>query len=294
MGSLLVDVGRRIADRWLSAVVLPGLLLVGTTVVALTLGHRHGLDARFLVDTLDRKASGLDGRPASMGALVVGAGLAATAAGLVNRALAALVETVWLRQWPGRLGAPLVNSRHQRWEAADEAFEAARAASSAPGRQDRLDRLAARRARIGVEPPCRPTWIGDRVAAADRRVWQQYRIDLVAAWPRLWLIVPDAVRTAITGARDRLDAATRLTAWAVPYAVLATRWWPAAVIALAAVVAGRQRGRSAAAGLADLAESVVDLHGHDLAAALRIEAPAGHPLSHAVGLRITEQLRKGA
>lgn len=294
MGSLLTDVGRRIADRWLSALVLPGLLLVGTTVVALALGHRHALDARFLLRTFDGDISGMDGRPAAIGAFIVGVGLAAAAAGLVNQALAALIERVWLQQWPEKLRRPFVTSRRERWQRADDAFESARGLASTPGRQTHLDRLAARRSRIGVEPPRRPTWIGDRISAADHRVWNQYRIDLVSAWPRLWLIVPDAVRTEVSGARDRFDAAARLTAWALPYAVLGLLWWPAALVAAVTVVAGWQRGRSTAADLADLAEAVVDLYGHDLAAALHIEAPAGHPLSHATGLQITEQLRKGA
>ncbi|MGW3124202.1 hypothetical protein ACWDBW_45075 [Streptomyces sp. NPDC001107] len=294
MGSLLTDVGRRIADRWLSALVLPGLLLVGTTAVALMLGHRHALDTRFLLRTLDNKVSGLDGRPAAIGALVVGAGLAAAAAGLVNQALATLVERVWLQQWPEKLRRQLVKSRRERWERADSEYESARSLAPTPDRQTDLDRLAARRSRIGVEPPCHPTWIGDRISAADRRVWSQYRIDLVSAWPRLWLVLPDSVRTAVTGARDRFDAATRLTAWALPYAVLGLLWWPTALVALVTVVAGWQRGRNTAVVLADLAEAVVDLHGHDLAAALHIEAPTDHPLTHATGLQITEQLRKGA
>ncbi|PTH84390.1 hypothetical protein C9J60_31755 [Streptomyces sp. A244] len=294
MGSLLTDVGRRIADRWLSALVLPGLLLVGTTVVALLLGHGHALDARFLLRTLDGDISTMDGRPAAIGALIVGVGLASAAAGLVNQALAALIERVWLQQWPEKLRRPFLTSRRARWQRADDEFESARSLASAPGRQTDLDRLAARRSRIGVEPPCHPTWIGDRISAADHRVWSQYRIDLVSAWPRLWLIVPDAVRTEVSGARDRFDAATRLTAWALPYAVLGLLWWPAALVASVTVVAGWQRGRSTAADLADLAEAVVDLYGHDLASALHIEAPTGHPLSHATGLRITEQLRKGA
>ncbi|MFD7874154.1 hypothetical protein ACFV5G_08515 [Streptomyces sp. NPDC059766] len=294
MGSLLTDVGRRIADRWLSTLVLPGLLLVGTTAVALMLGHRHALDTRFLLRTLGNKVTGLDGRPAAIGALVVGAGLAAAAAGLVNQALAALVERVWLRQWPEKLRRPLVKSRRKRWERADGEYESARSLAPTPDRQADLDRLAARRSRIGVEPPRHPTWIGDRVSAADGRVWNQYRIDLVSAWPRLWLVVPDAVRTVVTGARDRFNAATRLTAWALPYAVLGLLWWPAALVAPVTAVAGWQRGRSTAADLADLAEAVVDLYGHDLAAALHIEAPTGHPLTHATGLQITEQLRKGA
>lgn len=293
MGSLLTEIGRRITDRWLTLLLLPGALLVGTVIVAVTLGHRHGVELPLLVDTIDNRTRALANRPAAVVVLTLAAVLAATAAGLLNQALAALLELIWLRDWPGPLGRLTVTWRQRRWRAADEEYEAARNRESVRERQADLDRLSARRNRISLEPPTRPTWVGDRIAAADSRIWNQYRIDLTSAWPRLWLLIPDSTRTVVTGVRGRFDSAAVLTAWATQYAVLAFLWWPAALIALVTFAAGWRRGRTAATALAEIAEAIVDLHGHDLAAALHIPASSDHPISHQVGIQITEQLRKG-
>ncbi|MEV7373368.1 hypothetical protein AB0O51_21170 [Streptomyces sp. NPDC090301] len=47
------------------------------------------------------------------------------------------------------------------------------------------------RNQIALTRPARPTWMGDRLIAADARGHRTYRIDLVSAWPRLWLLLPD-------------------------------------------------------------------------------------------------------
>ncbi|MDV9198666.1 hypothetical protein R6M67_25830, partial [Streptomyces sp. Wh19] len=44
MNSLLTEVGRKLADRWLSALVLPGALFVAAAMCGWWLGHPHALD----------------------------------------------------------------------------------------------------------------------------------------------------------------------------------------------------------------------------------------------------------
>ena len=68
--------------------------------------------------------------------------------------------------------AALVTWRERRRESADRRVQRAREQLS-PAAE--VDRLAARRNRIALARPTRPTWIGDRVAAADSRVYHQYR-----------------------------------------------------------------------------------------------------------------------
>ena len=79
-----------------------------------------------------------------------------------------------------------------------------------------------------------PTWIGDRLYACRVRTATAYGLDLGAMWPRLWLIVPDVVRTEIGVAREAFSAAARLMAWALLYLALGIWWWPA--ITLAAII----------------------------------------------------------
>jgi hypothetical protein len=130
-------------------------------------------------------------------------------------------------------------------------------------------------------------------AAADRRVFTEYRLDLAAAWPRLWLILPDAVRTELRTTRTAFDSAAVLAGWGVLYVALGAQWWPSAVIGVATSVAAWRRGRASAAELADLAEATVDLHGVQLGVTLGL-CSADSRLDAELGRRITAQLRKGA
>jgi membrane-associated phospholipid phosphatase len=79
-----------------------------------------------------------------------------------------------------------VTSRRGRWRRADDEFESARGLASTPGRQTHLDRLAARRSRIGVEPPRRPTWIIDYVLHNGQALRVLDSRTVVSAAPRPW------------------------------------------------------------------------------------------------------------
>ena len=86
----------------------------------------------------------------------------------------------------------LVANRVENWN------DAHRRAKAATGR--RADLLAAERNRIAIAKPTRPTSMGDRIAAADERVHNQYGVDLQSWWPRLWLILDDATRVELRAA----------------------------------------------------------------------------------------------
>ncbi|NBH06416.1 hypothetical protein GTY80_24640, partial [Amycolatopsis sp. SID8362] len=116
--------------------------------------------------------------------------------------------------------------------------------------------------------------------------------DLATAWPRLWLVLPDAARTAVQEANGAVVAAQRLAGWAVAYLALTFVWWPAALIASVAVTVAWRRATAAAGTLADLTEAVVDLHGRTLAESLGVECPEA--LDRETGGRITALLRKRA
>ena len=122
------------------------------------------------------------------------------------------------------------------------------------------DKAMARADRICLVEADRPTWIGDRLRACHVRIDRAYGLDLNAAWPRLWLIVPDTVRTELGAARDAFSSAARLTAWAILYLILGIWWWPAIPIALITGTTAIIKAHLATDNLADLIESTVDLH----------------------------------
>ncbi|WP_329457112.1 hypothetical protein [Streptomyces sp. NBC_01497] len=294
MTTFLEALGSKLAERWLTLLLGPSVLLLSVAAAGVTLGHRHWHDTGLLLIRLNH----LSAQPAmrSTGTLVlllVGVLAASAGLGLAVTALGGAVERLWLASAPRRLTA----RRRRRWDAARERFdqallEAARAEGTpeAPAAAARAREFNARRNRIGMAPPAHPFWLGDRIASVDTRVWESYRLDLTSAWPRLWLSLPEDVRAEIGAARGRLAAATRLVAWALAYLAVGAVWWPSAVVGVVTSVTAWWRARAAGVAFAELAESAVDLHGRGLAESLGIQC-AG-TFTEDVGAQITTLLRK--
>ncbi|HZN76492.1 MAG TPA: hypothetical protein VFC00_33100, partial [Micromonosporaceae bacterium] len=115
-----------------------------------------------------------------------------TAAGvIVVDLLAWAVRQVWLgRAVPWPLSTLLLRRRRRRWHAAGHGIDPA-------ADPEAVQRFARRRTRIALTEPQSPTWIGDRIMAASTRVRNAYGLDLPSAWPRLWLLLPDAGRAEL-------------------------------------------------------------------------------------------------
>ncbi|MGW2724966.1 hypothetical protein [Streptomyces sp. NPDC001492] len=111
MNTFLAELSKKLAERWLSLLVLPGLLFLGTAWVARTLGHAHALDRRVAFDTAQEQAQALEGKPVQLGVLVVAVLLGAAAVGLLANALVTPVEHVWLGQWRMPFRPPPPNPR---------------------------------------------------------------------------------------------------------------------------------------------------------------------------------------
>jgi len=290
MTGLLVDVGRQLAERWISVLVLPGLLLTGELAVGLLVGQGDALSADRLVhEATDAARRVQDEGGAAVALAVLALLLAAGALGLAAQGVGRLVRAAWLGDWPRWAQAPrdrLADRRLQRWR--DHHAEVAAAVGA--GRDP--SQAAGRRNRISLAPPVRPTWMGDRLAGADVRVFAEYDLDLAACWPRLWLVLPADVREELRTASGALDMSTVLAGWAVLYALGGALWWPSAVAAVCVWSTAWVRGRGAVATFADLIESTVDLHGAALGAALGLGAPG--LLGPELGAEITARCRKGA
>ncbi|MET8576099.1 hypothetical protein [Streptomyces sp. NPDC005012] len=302
MGGLWGELGRKLADRWLSLLVLPGVLYVATVAAAHTLGQRHALDAPFLIQEVTAFAqqptvTGVGGQIVLVGAIMI----ASATAGLVAEAVGSLVERLVLavgwKAWP--LGLPAVagwwvRRRQRRWDDAHGVYHRQRRLALAPDPADRPDpavgRAAlARRTRIALERPERPTWSGDRVQAVALRLDRDHSMDLAVVWPYLEPALPEALGARISEARASLVRATTLAGWAVLYAALAHRWWPAVLVALVLAAAARHRTRRCVDAYARLLEVAARLHTPDLAAQLGFEHTG--PLTADLGARLTHHLR---
>ena len=198
MTAVLNEVGKRLLDRWATLLVLPGLVFVACVVVGVRLGHADALDVRALTTWITTQLT--TGRTSANGVAGVllwlaAAAFAATGAGLCVAVLGRVRTYLWTL--PGRR-IPLrwfVNRRRRRWERANQRVADAVTDAARGSGPNRVGAAIAARQRVALTEPRFPTWVGDRLAAPATRVNATYRLDLAAAWPRLWLIVPDAVRT---------------------------------------------------------------------------------------------------
>ncbi|MCX5064671.1 hypothetical protein OOJ91_02150 [Micromonospora lupini] len=297
MNAVIASLGGKLAERWLSGLALPGLVFVAMAAAAVRLGHAHWWDLRLLRQEVDRLALGPPSRSTGSALLIVlGVVLGSVVAALAAQSLERLVVALWTQDW-GRAGEALSRRRRRLWNAAMDHYEnalrdKARLLRSADATGALPDTQALARAcdRIAVTEPERPTWIGDRMLATAVRVRACYGLDLAAAWPRLWLLLPEETRAPLAVAQADFAAAARRVGWGLLYLALGLLWWPAAVVGLGLAVAGWRQGRGAVSVLADLVEAVVDLHVRALGAAL------GHPtdgtFGAADGEAVTALLRK--
>jgi hypothetical protein len=285
MIGFLGEIGHKLADRWAALLAVPGLLYLAAVTAAAVLGQRDALSYPSASRQISAWAASPAVKSAGGAVLIVAAVLAGSVlAGLAAAAGGRFVETLWTL--PGK-------HPPARWLAAwrrNRSREARTDADDPNATPAQVRKAIARADRICViEADC-PTWIGDRLRACHVRIDRAYGLELTAAWPRLWLIVPDGVRTELGAARDAFSSAALLTTWAVLYLLLGIWWWPAIPIALIAAAIAIIQARRATENLADLIEAAADLYSRDLATALG-ENQAG-PVTTDVGRELTIRMRK--
>jgi hypothetical protein len=300
MNTLITSLGGKLAERWLAGLVLPGVVFVAVTVMAVRLGHGQWSDLGLLGQELNRFATGSLARDNGSVLLVaLGVVLSSVVAAEAAQSLERLVVLLWTHDW-GRLGGAMTRRRRRRWDAAMNRYETAlrdkarglRSPDAHTGPLPDIQALARACDRIALTEPARPTWIGDRMLAAAARVQAHYDLDLASAWPRLWLLLPEETRGPLVLAQSDFAGAARRVGWGVLYMLVGLLWWPAALIGLGLCLVGWRQGRGTVSVLADLVEAVVDLHAGTLGAAL------GHTtdgtFTTADGHAVTLLLRKGS
>ncbi|MFF8905470.1 hypothetical protein [Streptomyces olivaceoviridis] len=278
MVGFLTEVGKRIADRWFTGLLLPGCLLLAVLGCAVRLGHAHALDSGRLTAGVEHVAQQWRDEPLRVlvaGALVIAA---ACLAGLAAQGCGWLTERCWLR--------------HRRLIALPVLRRAAR--RFVPSRRQRAERAAERSGIVPVAGylPQRPTWMSDRIRLIEARVYAQHWISATLAWPRVWLLADETARAPVHSARQRFAAAVTLAGWAECYGLAGLLWWPAAVIGGLTYAVALYRARAALDEFATLVESLVDIQGRALADSLGVPLPTGR-ITAAEGTLINDILHKG-
>ncbi|MEU3643266.1 hypothetical protein AB0E59_07810 [Lentzea sp. NPDC034063] len=302
MTGFLGQLGKNLADKWLSLMAVPGALYLAVLLTARALGQSHTFDVNTLTTSFTGWAKGFSVSSTGGQVALLAAALAACGAvGLVARGLAGGIERVVLaagwRRWP----APLrwaanrrVARRRRRWDDASRHLDRLReksaraAALRKPYDDDELSRAREAVHRIALTRPDRPTWSGDRVQAAAARLLRDHRIDFGLVWPHLWLTLAAPQQDEISAARDTLGRAALLGSWAVLYAPLAFMWWPAAPVALVVAVTAHHRFREAVQVYAQLLEAAVRVYTGPMASQLGIEFTGRLPAD--IGDQLTDLL----
>ncbi|MFI6732481.1 hypothetical protein ACIBI9_06045 [Nonomuraea sp. NPDC050451] len=297
MSNLLSELGKKLAERWLSLLVLPGALYLAVAFAATALGHKHAFDVPRLTRAVGDQAASPSVASTGGQVVVLLAVLGAAAAlGLAAQSLGSLWERVVLaagwQSWPGpfaKLAGALVGFRRRRWDNLSETVREHQRKVMSPGQDDRPNsllrrRTAQRRLRIAAERPERPTWSGDRIQAVALRLDRQYHLDLFGLWPHLWLVLPESVRAEVTAARTDLSRAATLAGWAVLYLPLAWWWWPAALVGAVVAAVARHRFRVSADAYAQSLEAAARVHAVTLATELGVEHTG--PLNTELGDRL--------
>ncbi|AUI59290.1 hypothetical protein [Amycolatopsis sp. BJA-103] len=270
MNPFLSSLSGKLAERWVATLVLPGALFIAAAVCAVRLGHRSAFDLVSVAGWIVREVPRLP-----VAAVAVFLLIGATAAAMAAQAVGSVAEAVWTRPWrgPARLLAwGLVALRGRLF-----------------------DRAAAR---AGVDPvsayrPRHPAWIGERFRLLNARIAGQYHgLDLGLVWPRLWLLVPETVRTPVQAAESQFRSATRLVGWGVLYLGLGIHWYPAIVVGIGTAALGWSRARSTTATLTTLIEATVDTHLDTILTALGHTVPAAG-FTAELARRINDRLAKG-
>ncbi|MFD7780016.1 MULTISPECIES: hypothetical protein [Streptomyces] len=288
VNGLFDELGRKIANKWLTTLLIPGLLWVCTALLAWQLGWRHALDPHSALPLFRRLDPGhLAGKTVM---LAVSALIAAVGAGIAADGLSTPLRSFWTAPVHSAPSRWLRNVRRERWERANRNIEAVSERALRTGDGSEIDAAWARRDAISPINPVHATWIGDRLRENQRRVQRAYGLDLATTWPRLWAVVPDPIRADIAVAQENFANAARIVAWALLYGLVGLLWGPALLIAVGVLYVGARRARSATEVLCQLVESCVDLYAADLAERLRI--PCAGVFSRAVGELISELLRK--
>lgn len=282
MTTLLQELSKKLAERWATVLIGPGLLFTACAVIAHHLGSQHALD----VTELRQYATELARGRTTGDLLVIGAAitLGAVTAGLAVAGTSRIVQALWMPTAPGWYVDALTRLRAARWDRADTALANATTAARQQQARDRVLgrppatrfptvlRYSRRRSRIGETRPDRPTWSAQRMADAAATVRGRYALDLNRLWPHLWAVSDGEIRADIGNVQENYAASSRLAAWGAAYLLLAgvTAWWPAALLAMILILTARNRARTAVGALAVLVVAATDLHIRDMAARLGV------------------------
>jgi hypothetical protein len=156
------------------------------------------------------------------------------------------------------------------------------------------------RRRFPAAPFLRPTALGNVLAAMTETAGQPYGLDAVVAWPRLYPLLGEELKSTVNDRRDTLDASVRMTATMTVTAIVSvillswSGWWALlALIPLGIAALSYHAAVQAALAYAETVHVAFDLHRRDLLSALRMELPTRQDAERALNQQWCNLWRQG-
>jgi hypothetical protein len=142
-----------------------------------------------------------------------------------------------------------------------------------------------------------PTRLGNLLRVAERKPLRKYGLDAVICWPRLWMLLPDAVRKDLQEARADLNNSARLWFWSLLFCgwmILGWSVWASWTLVLGAFSVWYAYGWAinAARTYGELIEASFDLYRHLLYQSIRWNLPPDPDVEIRVGQELTRYLRR--
>ncbi|MEU5553632.1 hypothetical protein ABZ738_28065 [Micromonospora sp. NPDC047793] len=147
----------------------------------------------------------------------------------------------------------------------------------------------------------RPTAFGNALTAMEDTAGRMFGLDAVVAWPRLYTLLGESVKTIVDDRRDALDGAVRMAVSGAVATVGSTallwgathRWWLLALIPAAVSVASYRGAVQAALAYGEAVQVAFDMHRFDLLASQKLELPATPSMESAVNRQLCDLWRQG-
>ncbi|NEP17060.1 MAG: hypothetical protein F6J97_09145 [Leptolyngbya sp. SIO4C1] len=288
----LESLGGQLAERWMATLFTPALVF--------WLGGLAAWIQQFGWDELETWLNA-QSEPIQI-TLIAGSLLLVAASAFIVQQLELpalqVLEGYWpvwlsrLRRYGIRRQRQILKRKEQRWQQLARQREQQ---GLTPAETDDYIRLDWQLRQFPSQPGrLMPTRLGNLLRAAEDLPQIKYGLDAILCWPRLWMLLPEPVKTDLQAARAELNTAARVWLWGLCFLVWwIWAWWAFPIGLLIAWFAYRWLLR-AAATYATLLESAFDLHRLALYQSLRWPLPTNPAEEQRMGQQLTAYLWRGS
>ncbi|WP_008307989.1 hypothetical protein [Leptolyngbya sp. PCC 6406] len=288
---LLEGVSSKLADQWVATLLTPAFVFWAGGLLAY--GDRHGFDP---IETWFQQFSD----PMQLGLIAIALCTVAASAFVAQRFDTAVLRGLEGYWYPGlrRLSLPLLHWQKLRRRRILKTLKQLnpKLSNNTATAAERAEFVRCDRALHQwpeQDDDLLPTRLGNILRAAERRPYSRYGLDAIVCWPRLWLLLPEAVKKDLQAAQTELNNAVRLVFWSLLFLIWSIWAWWAIPVGLITACVVYSWAIEAATVYASLIEATFDLHRQLLYQGLNWQRPDDPDEERRVGKQLTNYLWRG-